>query len=205
MKSGIHAMDELLGRTWWMLVVRGVAGLLFGLLALALPGLTLQLLIAMFAAYVLIGGIAAVVAGIRHRSSQTDWWVPFLLGLCSIGAGMIAILAPGMTALVLIAVMGANSIVTGAIDLIAAVGLSKRTRKVGRRGDNEWLLFVIGLLSVLFGIVVLVYPDAGALALIWMIGGYVVLTGALLIALGISARGWQHSDFPDKRNRPLHP
>jgi uncharacterized membrane protein HdeD (DUF308 family) len=118
---------------------------------------------------------------------------------------MIAILASGMTSLVLVAVMAANSIVTGAIDLIAAVRLSKRTRKVGRRGGNEWLIFVIGLLSVLFGAVVLAYLDAGALALVWMIGGYVVLTGALLVALGISARAWQRSDFPDKRNRPFHP
>jgi uncharacterized membrane protein HdeD (DUF308 family) len=121
-----------------------------------------------------------------------------LLGLCSVAAGVIAVLAPGITALVLIAVMGANAIVTGAFDLIAAVRLS-------RSGRNEWLLFFIGFLSVVFGVVVLVYPGAGALALVWMISGYALITGVLLIALGIRARGWQRSDFSGKPNRPLHP
>jgi uncharacterized membrane protein HdeD (DUF308 family) len=181
-----------------MLLVRGIAGLLFGLLALLAPGITLLLLIAMFAAYALVGGAAAVVTGVQHRSSQKDWWVPLLLGLCSVVAGVIAVLAPGITALVLIAVMGANAIVTGAFDLIAAVRLS-------RRGRNEWLLFFIGFLSVVFGVVVLVYPGAGALALVWMISGYALITGVLLIALGIRARGWQRSDFSGKPNRPLHP
>jgi uncharacterized membrane protein HdeD (DUF308 family) len=195
---GVQAMDELLAHAWWMLMVRGIAGLLFGLLALLAPGITLLLLIAMFAAYALVGGAAAVVTGVQHRSSQKDWWVPLLLGLCSVAAGVIAVLAPGITALVLIAVMGANAIVTGAFDLIAAVRLS-------RRGRNEWLLFFIGFLSVVFGVVVLVYPGAGALALVWMISGYALITGVLLIALGIRARGWQRSDLSGKPNRPLHP
>lgn len=114
-------MDELLGRAWWMLALRGAAGILFGLLALCWPGLTLLLFVAMFAAYALIGGVAAVSAAIQHRSIRTDWWIPLLLGLCTIAAGLIAVAAPGVTALVLITVMGANAIVTGALDLIAWV------------------------------------------------------------------------------------
>lgn len=190
-------MDELLGRAWWMLALRGAAGILFGLLALFWPGLTLLLLVAMFAAYALIGGIAAVSAAIRHRSMRTDWWIPLLLGLCTIAAGLIAVAAPGVTALVLIAVMGANAIVTGVLDLIAAVRLK-------RRGRTEWLLFFIGILSVLFGIFVLVVPGAGALALVWMIGTYAIVTGALLLVLGLVARNWRSAVLRDKQNTPLH-
>ncbi|TCK32640.1 uncharacterized membrane protein HdeD (DUF308 family) [Paraburkholderia sp. BL8N3] len=190
-------MDELLGRAWWMLALRGAAGILFGLLALFWPGLTLLLLVAMFAAYALIGGIAAVSAAIRHRSIRTDWWIPLLLGLCTIAAGLIAVAAPGITALVLIAVMGANAIVTGVLDLIAAVRLK-------RRGGTEWLLFFIGILSVLFGIFVLVVPGAGALALVWMIGTYAIVSGALLLVLGLGARKWRSAVLRDKQSTPLH-
>jgi uncharacterized membrane protein HdeD (DUF308 family) len=190
-------MDELLGHAWWMLALRGAAGVLFSLLALLWPGLTLLLLVAMFAAYALVGGIASVVAAIQNRSARTDWCVPLVLGLCSVAAGVIAMLLPGITALLLIAVMGVNAVVTGVFDLIAAVRLRKR-------GRNEPLLFFIGILSVVFGIVVLLYPGAGALALVWMIGTYALITGALLLAFAMGARGWQRADSSGNPNSPLH-
>jgi uncharacterized membrane protein HdeD (DUF308 family) len=190
-------MDELLGRAWWMLALRGAAGILFGFLALFWPDLTLLLLVGMFAAYALIGGIAAISAAIRNRSIRTDWWIPLLLGLCTIAAGLIAVAAPGVTALVLIAVMGANAIVTGVLDVIAGVRLKKR-------GRTEWLLFFIGILSVLFGIFVLLVPGAGALALVWMVSTYAIVTGALLLVLGLAARNWRNAVLRDKQNTPLH-
>jgi uncharacterized membrane protein HdeD (DUF308 family) len=190
-------MDELLGRAWWMLALRGAAGILFGFLALFWPDLTLLLLVGMFAAYALIGGIAAISAAIRNRSIRTDWWIPLLLGLCTIAAGLIAVAAPGVTALVLIAVMGANAIVTGVLDVITGVRLK-------RRGRTEWLLFVIGIVSVLFGIFVLLFPGAGALALVWMISTYAIVTGALLLVLGLAARNWRNAVLRDKQNTPLH-
>ncbi len=190
-------MDELLGRAWWMLTLRGAAGILFGLLALLWPGLTLLLLVGMFAAYALIGGIAAVSAAIRHRSIRTDWWIPLLLGLCTIAAGLIALVAPGVTALVLIAVMGANAIVTGVLDAITGVRLK-------RRGRTEWLLFVIGIVSVLFGIFVLLFPGAGALALVWIISTYAFVTGALLLVLSLAARNGRDAVLRDEQKSPLH-
>jgi uncharacterized membrane protein HdeD (DUF308 family) len=190
-------MDELLGRAWWMLTLRGAAGILFGLLALLWPGLTLLLLVGMFAAYALIGGIAAVSAAIRHRSIRTDWWIPLLLGLCTIAAGLIALVAPGVTALVLIAVMGANAIVTGVLDVITGVRLK-------RRGRTEWLLFVIGIVSVLFGIFVLLFPGAGALALVWIISTYAFVTGALLLVLSLAARNGRDAVLRDEQKSPLH-
>ncbi|SAL71600.1 hypothetical protein AWB69_08661 [Caballeronia udeis] len=190
-------MDELLGRAWWMLTLRGAAGILFGLLALLWPGLTLLLLVGMFAAYALIGGIAAVSAAIRHRSIRKDWWIPLLLGLCTIAAGLIAVAAPGVTALVLIAVMGANAIVTGVLDVVTGIRLK-------RRGRTEWLLFVIGILSVLFGIFVLLAPGAGALALVWMISTYAIVTGSLLFVVSLAARNGRDAVLPDEQKTPLH-
>ncbi|MFK4446533.1 uncharacterized membrane protein HdeD (DUF308 family) [Caballeronia udeis] len=190
-------MDELLGRAWWMLMLRGAAGILFGLLALLWPGLTLLLLVVMFAAYALIGGIAAVSAAIRHRSIRKDWWIPLLLGLCTIAAGLIAVVAPGVTALVLIAVMGANAIVTGVLDVVTGIRLK-------RRGRTEWLLFVIGILSVLFGIFVLLAPGAGALALVWMISTYAIVTGSLLFVVSLAARNGRDAVLRDEQKTPLH-
>ncbi|MDF3889174.1 HdeD family acid-resistance protein [Cupriavidus basilensis] len=189
-------MEELLGRAWWMLALRGAAGILFGRLALFWPGLTLLLFVAMFVAYALIGGVAAVSGAIRHRAIRSDWWIPLLLGLCSIAAGLIAVAAPGVTALVLIAIMGGNAIVNGVLDLIAGVRLKKR-------GRNDWLLFFIGILSVPFGVFVLLAPGAGALALVWMISTYAIVTGGMLLVLGLGARNWRPA-HGDRQNVPLH-
>ena len=125
-------MDELLGRAWWMLILRGTVALLFGILALFLPGLTLLLLITLFSAYAIVGGIVAILAAIRYRATHGGWWVPLLFGICSIGAGVIAVLVPGITTLVLVAVIGANAMITGVFDLIAATRLHRRLR-------NAWI------------------------------------------------------------------
>ena len=191
-------MDELLGRAWWMLILRGAVALLFGTLALFWPALTLLLLITLFSAYAIFGGIVAIVGAIRYRATHGAWWVPLLLGICSIGAGMIAAIVPGITTLVLVAIIGANAIVTGVFDLITATRLHRRLR-------NAWMLVLTGVLSVLFGIFVLVFPGAGALALVWLIGVYALFTGALLFVLGITARAWHHDGLTGEPRAPLHP
>jgi len=191
-------MDELLGRAWWMLILRGTVALLFGMLALFWPGLTLLLLITLFSAYAIAGGIVTIVAAIRYRSTYGTWWVLLLLGICSVAAGVIAALVPGLTTLVLIAVIGANAIITGVLDLIAATRLHRRLR-------NAWMLVLTGVLAVLFGIFVLVFPGAGALTLVWLIGVYALFTGALLFVLGITARAWHHDGLTGEPHAPLHP
>ncbi|HEY3600207.1 MAG TPA: DUF308 domain-containing protein [Paraburkholderia sp.] len=190
-------MDELLGRAWWMLILRGTVALLFGTLALFWPGLTLLLLVTLFSAYAIVGGIVAVVAAIRYRAMHGGWWVPLLLGICSIGAGVMAALVPGITTLVLVAVIGANAMITGVFDLIAAMRLHRRLR-------NAWMLGLTGVLSVLFGILVLLFPGAGALALVWLIGAYALFTGALLFVLGIAARAWRPDGLTVEPHALLH-
>jgi uncharacterized membrane protein HdeD (DUF308 family) len=176
-------MDELLLRSWWMLALRGVIALLFGVLALVWPGLTLLWLVALFAAYALLGGAASVIGAVRHRQSDEKWWLILLLGLVSIGAGVSAILLPGLIALVLVLVMGANALVTGVLDIAVAIRLRKAIR-------GEWLLILSGIISIVFGVLVFLFPGAGALALVWLISVHAIFTGALLLALAFRVRAW---------------
>lgn len=179
----MNGMKELLVDAWWMLALRGAAALLFGVLALLWPGITLLVLIALFAAYALIGGGAALVAAFKLRKRHGDWWLLLLLGLVGLATGAISVLYPGLTALALILLMGANALVSGVFEIIGAIRLRKSLR-------NEWLLILAGGLSVVFGLLVLIFPGLGALALVWMIGAYAILHGVLLLALAWRARGW---------------
>ena len=176
-------MKELFMRSWWMLALRGAIAILFGILALLWPGLTLLFLVAMFAAFAVLSGAVAIVGAVKHRDSDKGWWLILLLGLISIGAGVIAIFYPGITALALVLVMGANALITGVLDIAIAI----RLRKVVRR---EWLLVLAGVTSIVFGALVFMFPGAGALALVWLISFYAVFTGTLLLALAFRVRAW---------------
>jgi uncharacterized membrane protein HdeD (DUF308 family) len=186
----MHRMNELLARSWWMLAVLGVIAMLFAVLALMWPGLTLLSLVALFAAYALSGGIMWIMGAIRHRKSGEDWWLVLLLGLVSIGAGLIAIFHPELTALVLVLVMGANALITGVLEIVAAIRLRKEIQ-------GEWLMILTGIISIAFGVFVFLFPGAGALALVWLISFYAAFTGALLLALAFRARAWGTTGRPE--------
>jgi uncharacterized membrane protein HdeD (DUF308 family) len=176
-------MKELLERSWWMLAVRGAIAVLFGILALIWPGLTLLWLVILFAAYAFVGGGAAAYAAWKHRASDENWWLILLLGLVSLGAGVIAVFHPALTALVFVLLMGANALATGVLDIATAI----RLRKVI---EGEWLLVLAGIVSIAFGILVFLFPGAGALALVWLISFYAIVMGALLLTLAFRVRGW---------------
>lgn len=171
----------MLARSWWILALRGALAVLFGILALALPGVTLLSLIALFAAYALLAGAVAVAGAIRSRRSASDWWVLLLVGVVSIGAGLLAALRPGLTALALVIVIAANALLGGALDIALAVRLRKFIK-------GEWLLMLSAATSIAFGLLMLIYPGAGALALVWIIGAYALLIGALYLALAYRGR-----------------
>jgi uncharacterized membrane protein HdeD (DUF308 family) len=176
-------MHELLLRTWWVLALRGAIALLFGVLALVWPGLTLLWLVALFAAYALLGGVASVIGAVRHRHSDEKWWLIFLLGLVSMAAAVSAIVYPGLTALVLVLMMGANALLTGVLDLAVAIRLRQAIR-------GKWLLILSGIASIVFGVWVFLFPGAGALALVWLISVHAIVTGVLLLALAFRVRAW---------------
>jgi uncharacterized membrane protein HdeD (DUF308 family) len=174
-------MKDFLARSWWMLALRGTVAIVFGAIALALPGLSLLAFLMVFTAYALVGGAASMVGAVRHRREDSDWWMPFLFGLIAVGAGIIALIRPGLTLYVLVLLIGAYALAGGVLDIAMAI----RLRKVLR---HEWLLLVNGLVSILFGVLVFVMPDVGILAVAWMIGIYALLSGVLLLALAFRLR-----------------
>ena len=179
-------MEATLSRSWWILAIRGVAAILFGIGAFVWPGITLAALVLLFGAYALVDGIFAVIAGISVRKEQERWWMMILEGLAGIVLGVLTFLWPGITALVLLYFIAAWSIVTGAFEVAAAIRLRKEI-------EGEWLLALAGIASMIFGILLVVLPGPGALALIWLIGAYALLFGVLLLALAFRLRGWQNT------------
>jgi len=191
-------MDNFFVRSWPALALRGAAGIAFGLMALLWPGLTLLTFVLLFAAYALAGGVVSVAGAVRHRRTEDDWWVALLLGIVSIGAGIVAVISPAVTALVLVFVMGANALVVGVLDIVAAIRL--RRAVVG-----EWLLALAGVASVAFGALVFAYPAAGALAFVWMASVYALVTGAFLLAAALRMRrlALRHEGTHDAERRVL--
>ncbi|HKX53995.1 MAG TPA: HdeD family acid-resistance protein [Nitrosospira sp.] len=184
-------MNELLSKSWRSLALRGFISLVFGILAAFWPGITLLWLLVMFAAYALIQGVASAVAAVQNRKTNPDWWLMLLWGLVGIGAGVIAFMLPNLTAVVLVLVIGATALASGIVDMVMSV----RLRKVIR---GETLLFLNGLISVAFGVFVFFFPGAGALALVWLIAMYAIVSGLLLLALAWRAKKWggDHEEWP---------
>jgi len=182
-------MEATLTRSWWILAIRGIAAILFGIAAFVWPSITLAALVLLFGAYALVDGIFAVSAGISVRKEQERWWMMILEGLAGIVLGVLTFLWPGITALVLLYFIAAWSILTGAFEIAAAIRLRKEI-------EGEWLLGLAGLASVIFGVLLVVLPGPGALALIWLIGSYAIVFGVLLLALAFRLRGWQNTGRP---------
>ena len=173
-----------LTRNWWIIALRGVAGILFGLLALIWPGITLGALVLLFGSYALVEGVFNVIAAVRGRTVERAWWALLLEGLISIGAGIVTFVLPGLTALVLVYVVATWALITGALEIVAAVRLRQEI-------TDEWWLGASGVLSIIFGVILMLFPGAGALALVLWIGAYSIVFGALLVALAFRLRSWR--------------
>ena len=175
-------MLETLARYWWAVALRGVAAVLFGLVALIWPGVTLIVLVVLFGAYVLVDGVIAVGTAILGRSGATGrrgWLV--VEGIAGIAAGILTFVWPGVTTLVLLWLIAAWALVTGVLEIVAAVRLRREIK-------GEWLLALSGAFTVLFGILLVVWPTAGALTVVFLIGIYAIVFGGVLVALGLRLR-----------------
>jgi uncharacterized membrane protein HdeD (DUF308 family) len=175
-------MLEYLSRHWWTLVVRGVVAVLFGLAALIWPDVTLRVLVWLFGFYAVVDGLlalAALIVGGRLASGRRGWLV--LEGVVGIAAGVFAFLWPGITAVVLLYLIAAWMLVTGLLEVAAAIVLRRELR-------GEWLLALAGILSVLLGIYLAVRPGEGAIAIVWAIGLYAIVFGVALALLGVRLR-----------------
>ena len=186
MSTQTMPQPSLLGamsKNWWLLLLRGLAGIAFGVLALMWPGITLILLVAFYGAWALIDGVLALYMAITGKGGST-WWL-VLVGIAGLVAGALTFFWPGVTALVLVLFIGAWALVSGIFQIIGAIQLRKQI-------DNEWWLILGGVVSVLFGLYVLVYPGGGALALIWAIAFYSILFGILMVAASFKLKKIPH-------------
>ena len=171
---------EALARYWWALVLRGIAAVIFGVLAFVFPAMTLAVLILLFGAYAIVDGVLNLVAAVSGRTEER-WWHLALEGIVSIAAGVVAFAWPRLTLLTLVWLVAGWAIVTGVLEIVAAIRLRKHI-------DNEWWLALSGVASLILGGLLIAAPIAGAVVMALWIGAYAVLFGALMIGLGIRLR-----------------
>jgi uncharacterized membrane protein HdeD (DUF308 family) len=180
--AGGADMLEYLSRYWWTLAVRGAIAVVFGLAALIWPDITLRVLVWLFGFYAVVDGLlalAALLVGGRLASGRRGWLI--VEAIVGIAAGVVAFLWPGITALVLLYLIAAWAVVTGLLELAAAVVLRRELR-------GEWLLALAGILSVAFGILLAVRPGEGAIAIVSVIGAFAIVFGVALLVLGARLR-----------------
>ncbi|MEW6269011.1 MAG: HdeD family acid-resistance protein [Thermodesulfobacteriota bacterium] len=175
-------MVEMLARYWWALVLRGVAGIVFGVLAFLWPGITLEVLILFFGAYMLVDGVFTVISAIGGRAHTPHWGWLLLEGLLGIAIGIFTFVAPVVTAFALLMYIAAWALVTGVIEIIAAIRLRREI-------EGELWLGLSGVLSIGFGILLVIFPLAGALSIVWLLGIYAIAFGIVLVILGFRVRG----------------
>jgi uncharacterized membrane protein HdeD (DUF308 family) len=181
-----------LGRNWWALALRGVAAILFGILAFAWPGITLFVLVLFFGAYMLVDGIFAIVAAVRAAGREARWWLLLIEGVLGVLAGLVAAFWPGLTALALLYFIAAWAIVSGILEIAGAIRLRREI-------EGEWALGLSGALSLLFGVLLAVIPaPAGLLSLVWLIGAYALAFGVLLLVLAFRVRSAPEMQTPSR-------
>ena len=175
-------MLQSIAKSWWLLALRGVAAIIFGVLAFTSPGATILALVIVFGIYAVIDGLLAVIVSFQMREVANRWWVVLLEGLAGILVGIIALIYPFVTAGALYLVIAFWAVFTGLMEIIAAIQLRREI-------ENEWSLILSGVLSVILGVILVVLPSAGALALIWVIGFYAIFFGLLMLYLAFKVRG----------------
>jgi uncharacterized membrane protein HdeD (DUF308 family) len=173
-------MSAVLANNWWAVALRGVLAIIFGLIALILPGATMLSLVLLFSAYMLVDGIFAIVSAVRAGRQHERWGLLVLGGVADIVAGVIAFLWPGITVLAFVLLIAAWAIVSGTLMTVAAFRLTI--------DHGRWWLVLGGIASVVFGVLLVVAPLAGAVVLTWWIGAYALVFGVALLILAFKLR-----------------
>lgn len=182
-------MIEALSRNWGWIALRGVVAILFGILALTRPGISLASLVLLFGVYSLVDGTFMVVSAIANRKGAPRWVSMLFGGVLGIIVGLVTFTWPGLTAVALLGIIAAWAIVTGVTEIVVAIRLRKEM-------TNEWALILAGTVAVAFGMFLFTRPLAGALAAIFAIGIYALISGILLVVLGFRLRSWGQLAHP---------
>ena len=173
-------MLDVLTQKWWAVALRGILAIVFGIVALAFPGATLVSLAVVFGAYAFVSGVLTIVSASGHRGREASWYV--VEGTIGIAVGVATFFFPGMAAQALVLLIGVWAILTGIFEVIAGFELPIK---------RDWLLVIAGIASIVFGVLVFVYPATGALAITWLIGLYALVYGVTMLVFGIRLRGMQ--------------
>lgn len=176
-------LSNILSRFWWTTLCRGILWILFGLVIIAQPGISLMTLILLFGLLFLVDGLASIFAAFSGRDESENWWVLLFAGLASIAVGVLTFFSPGATALVLLYFVAFWAIVQGILEIVAAFHLRKEI-------SGEIWLGLAGLISIAFGVFLLARPGAGMLALLWLLAAYAIAFGTLLILHAFEARSF---------------
>jgi len=174
-------MVNVLARNWWTFLIRGIAAVIFGVLALAMPGIALVVLVLLFGAYALVDGVFALIGAVRAAEAHERWAHLLFVGIFGILVGVITFFYWQITAFALLYLIAAWAIVTGILELVGSFELRRYMP-----GEFWWLL--AGLESIAFGVLLILRPGSGALAVIWIIAFYAILFGGFLIGLAFRLR-----------------
>jgi uncharacterized membrane protein HdeD (DUF308 family) len=176
----MRPMLDDLARNWWLILLRGILAILFGVLTFVWPGITLVALVLLYGAFAFTDGVLAIAAAIKGGSYAPRWWLA-VIGVFGIAAGILTLVWPQITALVLLLFVAAWAIATGVLQIYGAI-------KLRHEIEGEWLLIASGVLSVVFGILLAAWPGAGAIAMVLVIGAFAIMYGALLVAFSFRLR-----------------
>ena len=171
-----------IARNWWVFLLRGIVAILFGVLAFLRPGITLEALVLLFAFWALFDGVFSLIGSVGAAEAREPWWPLVLIGLLGIAAGILTLRYPGVTALALLFVIAFWSILRGNDLNDAAVRLRDLIK-------GEWWLILGGIASIAFGVLLVMYPESGLLAVVWLLGIYAVIFGITQIMLGFRLKG----------------
>ncbi|GAA0392091.1 hypothetical protein Acor_17730 [Acrocarpospora corrugata] len=188
MNSGVYSGASKTGTEpgrWWTLAVRGALAIIFGLIALIWPAITLVALVVVFGVYALVNGIFTLYGAFREGATKERGWLAFS-GIISLAAGIAVLVWPAITALALMLLIGAWFLITGVVEIVGAV---MRRKEI----EGEGKMIVTGVLSALFGLVLMIWPGAGALSLVWLIGVFAIVLGVAMVVLSFRERNVTHT------------
>lgn len=176
-----HGAVEL-SRYWWAFILRGVLAIIFGVIAFVAPPVTIAALVLLFGAWATVDGVFHIASAIQDRDRSRSFWLAILEGVVSIIAGVLALVFPDVAAASFLLLIAAWSIITGLVEVMMAIRLREQI-------TGELWLAIGGILSILFGVLIFLYPNSGAITIVWIIGAFAIAWGVTLISLGWRLRG----------------